>query len=43
MICAWEWFPGNKGLVSGIILTGYGFGACFYGYISTALMNPDNI
>ena len=42
MLCGWEWFPNNKGLVSGIILAGYGFGAFFYGYISTALANPDN-
>ena len=39
MLCGWEWFPNNKGLVSGIILAGYGFGAFFYGYISTALAN----
>ena len=43
MLCGWEWFPDNKGLVSGIILAGYGFGAFFYGYISTALVNPHDI
>ena len=43
ILCGWEWFPDNKGLVSGIILAGYGFGAFFFGYISTALVNPHDL
>ena len=42
IVCAWEWFPDNKGLVSGIIVGGYGFGAFIFGFITTAIVNPDN-
>ena len=41
-ICGWEWFPENKGLVSGLIIGGYGFGAFIFGFISTAIINPNN-
>ena len=43
IICAWEWFPDHKGLVSGLIVGGYGFGSFIFGFISTALVNPDNL
>ena len=42
IMCGWEWFPNNKGLVSGLIVGGYGFGAFIFGFISTAIANPDN-
>ena len=42
IICSWEWFPDNKGLVGGLILSGYGFGAFVFGFISTAIVNPDD-
>lgn len=42
MICCWEWFPENKGLVSGLIVGGFGFGAFIFGFLSTALANPDH-
>ena len=42
IMCGWEWFPDNKGLVSGLIVGGYGFGAFIFGFISTAIANPDN-
>ena len=43
IMCGWEWFPNNKGLVSGLIVAGYGFGAFFFGFISTAIVNPENV
>ena len=43
ILCAWEWFPSRKSLVSGIILAGYGFGAFLFGFVSTALVNPLNL
>jgi MFS transporter, OFA family, oxalate/formate antiporter len=43
IMSAWEWFPNNKGLVSGLIVGGYGFGAFIFGFISTAIANPDNL
>ena len=43
IMCGWEWFPNNKGLVSGLIVAGYGFGAFFFGFISTGIVNPDDV
>ena len=42
IMCGWEWFPEHKGLVSGLIVAGYGFGAFFFGFLSTAIANPEN-
>lgn len=41
-MCGWEWFPEKKGLISGIIVGGYGFGAFIFGFISTAIVNSEN-
>ena len=30
LICSWEYFPNKKGLVTGIILGGYGFGSFIF-------------
>ena len=43
IICAWEWFPDRKGMVCGLIAGGFGFGAFIYGFISTAIVNPDDV
>ena len=42
LICAWEYFPEKKGLITGIIVGAFGFGAFFFGFISLALVNPNN-
>ena len=42
IMCGWEWFPDNKGTVSGLIIGGFGFGAFIYGFVSTAIVNPDD-
>ena len=42
LICSWEWFPDNKGIVTGITLAGYGFGSFIFTHISTKLVNPNN-
>jgi len=42
LACTWEYFPKRKGLISGIIIGGFGFGAFFFGFISFALVNPEN-
>lgn len=42
IICGWEYFPKHKGLVSGIVVGGYGFGSFIFGFISTAICNPDD-
>lgn len=42
LICAWEYFPNRRGMVSGIIVGGFGFGAFIFGFLSYAIVNPDN-
>lgn len=39
----WRYYPNNKGLVSGIILAGFGFGAFIFNFVSTAIVNPNNV
>ena len=36
----WLFFPKSGGLVSGMILAGYGFGALVFDNVSTAIVNP---
>ena len=38
----WKYFPNNKGLVSGLVLAGFGFGAFMFNFVSTALVNPED-
>ena len=38
-----RWFPEQKGLVTGIIISGFGGGAFFFGSIANAMVNPDNL
>ena len=42
IICAWEWFPKRKGLVSGTITGAFGFGSFIFGFVTTAIVNPEN-
>mmetsp|Transcript_7854 Transcript_7854/g.13170 ORF Transcript_7854/g.13170 Transcript_7854/m.13170 type:complete len:371 (+) Transcript_7854:199-1311(+) len=39
----WSHLPKRKGLVSGCIVSSYGFGGFFFGMYSTILANPDDI
>ena len=43
IFCAWEHFPLRKGMATGLILGGFGFGAFIFGFISTAIANPNNL
>ncbi len=43
LMAGWSHIPKKKGLVSGIILTGLGFGAMLYGIFVNILINPDNV
>lgn len=40
-IC-WQYFPEQKGLVSGFILCGFGIGSLMFNFLTTILVNPDN-
>lgn len=34
--------PGRKGVVSGVVICGFGFGGFIFGLVSKHLCNPDN-
>jgi MFS family permease len=40
---AYEFYPLKKGLVSGIIICGFGFGSFTFNWIAYFLMNPNNV
>ena len=41
-IC-WDIYPEQKGMVSGVIICGFGVGSFIFSFISTMLVNPLNI
>lgn len=43
LMVGWEWLPQQKGLVTGMILCGFGFASFIYGFIAEALVNPHNV
>ena len=36
----WDWFPNSKGLITGIILSGYALGSVLITLVATLLINP---
>ena len=40
---AWQYFPDSKGLVTGIIVGGIGFGSFVFSFFSTSIINPYNL
>ncbi|OMJ89822.1 hypothetical protein SteCoe_7903 [Stentor coeruleus] len=42
LICSWSHFPNHKGRISGIIISGFGFGSSIFNLVSTKMINPDN-
>lgn len=42
LVCGWKYFPFNRGMVSGLIIAGYGFGAFTFNFICKAICNPNN-
>ena len=43
LVCSWEYFPNNQGLITGIVVGSYGFASFVFGLISTAICNPNNL
>jgi MFS transporter, OFA family, oxalate/formate antiporter len=39
--CGWEYFPDNKGMVSGIIMLAFGMGSFIFSFIALAVVNPN--
>ena len=42
LICGWEWYPDRKGLVSGVMVAGYGFSSFIFSLVSMELVNPND-
>jgi OFA family oxalate/formate antiporter-like MFS transporter len=40
---AWLYFPGREGIISGIIIAGFGIGGFFFTWLSTELVNPEQL
>jgi len=39
----WLWFPERSGLVSGIIIGGFGLGPLIFNNVSLSVINPHNV
>jgi len=39
----WLWYPGSPGLISGIIIGGFGFGPLIFNNLALLIVNPDNL
>ena len=42
IILGWEYFPNNKGFVSGVISCGFGLASFIYTFVAEAIVNPEN-
>lgn len=40
---AWDHYPEKKGLISGIVLAGFGVGSFIFNIVSTLIVNPKNL
>lgn len=38
---SWRFFPDSKGIISGLIVSAYGFSGMFLNFIATLVINPD--
>lgn len=43
LMCCWEHFPNRRGMVSGIIIGGFGFATFIFDVISMLLVNPEDL
>ncbi|XP_070558337.1 apicoplast pyruvate carrier 1-like [Ptychodera flava] len=41
--CGMRWFPKHKGVISGLVVAGYGGSAFIFNQVQTAYINPDNL
>jgi len=42
VVVGWEYFPNNKGAVSGVIMCGFGLASFIFSFIVQAIVNPEN-
>ena len=43
LLAGFEWFPYHRGLVSGIVVTGFRLGGILFTTIQTTFLNPNNV
>jgi len=43
VVCGWKFYPNKKGLVSGITIGAFGFGAFIFNFVAAAVVNPDDL
>ena len=43
ILAGFKWFPYHRGLVSGIVVTGFRLGGILFTTIQTSFLNPDNV
>jgi MFS family permease len=43
LVCGYRWEPKRKGLVSGVVLSGFGLSALVFNQVQSALVNPKNL
>jgi len=43
LVSALEWIPNREGVVTGIIISGFGFGAFVFSFVCTGIANPNNL
>mmetsp|Transcript_31325 Transcript_31325/g.55051 ORF Transcript_31325/g.55051 Transcript_31325/m.55051 type:complete len:439 (+) Transcript_31325:51-1367(+) len=41
--CGYKWMPKRKGIISGIVVTGFGCGGALFNIIGAGICNPDNL
>ena len=41
IVCGWHYFPKWRGVVSGVIVGGFGFGSFIFSFVSLAVVNPN--
>ena len=42
LILGWEHYPERKGMVSGLVVGGFGFGSFMFGFVALAIVNPED-
>jgi len=42
LVCAYEYFPDRKGLVTGVVIGSYGLGSSIFNILATKIVNPNN-
>lgn len=40
---SWKYIPGKEGILTGIVNGGFGCGGCLFNYLSSVLVNPDEV